>query len=100
MVSKAKESKEIQKFRKKLKKQISAQKKQLNQEALIHVKQVMTKWIARHSDERVEMRKRRIVVFDENQHPAEITSPFVHELLNEIKISAIASSKMFQAKKI
>lgn len=84
-MAKAKESRQIQKARKKIKKQLAEAEKRINPEALKSMSRLIQRQIARHSSERINLKKRQITLFDENQHSAKTESRFVSSLLRHIK---------------
>lgn len=84
MMTKAKESKQIEKARKKLKLQIQEEHKLATDAALQKVSQDIKNWISRHSQERVALKQKDISLFDENRHPAKIHSRYVKHLLQEL----------------
>lgn len=96
--TKAKESQEIKKLRKKLEKQISKEKPLFNPEKLAQIKNSIHKWIERHSKERIDLKEKTIKLFDENQHPAKTQSKFVHQLFQQLEEQAKKERKPFNAR--
>ncbi|MGA8164948.1 MAG: hypothetical protein WB791_08005 [Waddliaceae bacterium] len=90
-MNKAKESKQIIKARKKLQKQMTAEKKRLNQTAIHQMKKAIQIWIDRHQSERVQLSERPVELFDENRHSAKTKSKHVSQLLKAIKKEAMLS---------
>ena len=82
---KAKESSQILKARQKIKKQLEAAEKRINPDALKKMRHLIERQLARHSTERINLKKRHITLFDENRHPAKTESKFVMSLLRHIK---------------
>jgi len=82
---KAKESRQIQKARQKIKKQLAAAEKRINPEALDSMSRLIQRQIARHSSERIDLKNRQITLFDENEHPAKTESRFISILMKQIK---------------
>lgn len=85
MGSKAKESYQIQKARKKLARQFEAEDQLINEKALGQMKQAIQIWIGRHQSERVPLKDLAIELFDENKHSAQVQSRFVKEMLTRLK---------------
>lgn len=83
MVS-AKESKQVQKARKKLKLQLQEEHKLVTESALKKVSDDIKTWISRHAQDRIQLKKKDISLFDENQHPAKLHSRFVKHLLKDL----------------
>lgn len=88
MESKAKESAQVKKYRRKLKKQMESENAQMNEAALRKVKETIQQWIARHQSERINLRDKTISLFDENRHSAQTESRFVQDLFNRIRHGA------------
>jgi hypothetical protein len=84
MGTKAKESPQILRARKKIAQQLIASEKQINPESLNRMRQLIEKQLERNSSERISLKKRQIVLFDENQHPA-AQSKYVENILSEIQ---------------
>lgn len=84
MVSKAKESKQVEKARKKLKLQIQTEHELLTATALQKVSQDIKTWISRHAQDRIKLKQKDISLFDENQHSEKIHSRYVKHLLEEL----------------
>ena len=82
---KAPESYQIQKARKKLLKQMEAERELINEKAINQMKQAIQIWISRHQSERVALQDRPIKLFDENSNPAKTKSKFVNEMLSTLK---------------
>lgn len=85
MVVKAKESPQVQKARKKIKQQLAAAEKRINDEALKEMRLLIQRQIARHHAERVDLKTKVVTLFDENKHPAQTESKFVNRLLKDLK---------------
>ena len=85
MAKKAKESSQIEKARKKIEKNLMAEEKQINKEALNRMRLLIETQLRRQSVNRISLKKRQIVLFDENRHPAKTESKFIVRLLEEIK---------------
>jgi hypothetical protein len=71
MAVKAKESNYIKKLRKKLKKQLTQQEKDLNEVALRNMKDLIVKLIERQKPLRIDLKDKTITLFDQNRHSAE-----------------------------
>jgi hypothetical protein len=91
-MAKAKESRQIQKARQKIKKQLAAAEKRVNPDALSSMSRLIQRQIARHSSERIDLKNRQITLFDENQHPAKTESRFISTLMNQIKQERLSES--------
>jgi len=85
MSTKAKESPQIQKARKKIKRQLQAADKRINPETLAAMRQLIKLQLARHQPERIALKSRQVTIFDENQHPAKTESRFVTHLLQQLQ---------------
>lgn len=85
MVTRAKESRQVQKARRKLKHQIAEENKHMTPKALQKMRRVIEYWISRHYQDRVTLKNKEISVFDENKHPAKIHSKFITNLMKNIK---------------
>lgn len=84
MGTKAEESHQIQKARKKLRKQLDEENKLINEKAISQMKKAIQIWIQRHQDERVELQE-RLELFDENRHSVKAKSKFVTHLLDQLQ---------------
>lgn len=91
MATKAKESKQVEKARKKLKLQIQEEHKFVTENALRRVSQDIKNWISRHSHERVKLKK-NISLFDENQHSEKTHSRYVKHLLENLSTPLISEN--------
>lgn len=87
MAAKAKESIQVRKAREKIKKQLAKEHEAIQPDSIHAMSIIIKRQIARHSDERVSLKNREIVLFDENKHPAKSESKFVKRLLNELQSS-------------
>lgn len=85
MAVKAKESKKIEKIRKKLEKVLNEEHRHFNSETLREVRNSIKKWINRHESERISLENKTFKLFDENEHPSETKSYFVKHLLSDIE---------------
>jgi len=92
--TKAKESQQIQKARKKLEKQLAKEKTLVNEKAIGQMKKAIQIWIHRHEGERIKLRE-RWELFDENRHSVDVRSKFVSHLMGKLKKEA-AKSKSFK----
>lgn len=93
MVVKAKESPQVQKARKKIKQQLAAAEKRINDEALKEMRLLIQRQIARHHSERIDLKTKMVTLFDENAHPAKTESKFVNRLLKQLKHPTKAKQK-------
>lgn len=85
MTTKAKESRQVEKARDKIKKQLLAAEKRTNADTLKAMSLIIQKQLERHKTERISLKKRQITTFDENRHPARTESKFVTKLLDQLK---------------
>lgn len=85
MTSKATESLQVQKARKKLEKKLISEQKQLNIAAIEQMKRAIQIWISRHQTERVTLQEKTVELFDENQHSAKTRSKYVVHLLHKLR---------------
>lgn len=86
MVAKAKESKQVEKARRKLKMQIQEEHQLVTETALREVSQDIKNWISRHAQDRIKLKQKEISLFDENQHPAKVHSRYVKHLLHDLAL--------------
>lgn len=96
--SKAKESPRIENMRKKLRKQINEEKKNTSVDALKEMSREIHQWLGRHADDRITLKDKNIVPFDANQHPAQVQSKFVKNLLRLLQQNSSAPAKKQRAK--
>lgn len=92
MSTKAKESKQVERVREKLKKQLSIADKKVTQAALEKTRSDIAAWIQRHASERLTLKSKSLSLFDENKHPALSKSPYVKHLAHFLK-TATSSKK-------
>ena len=83
-MEKAKDSKQVERARKKLRKQIKEEHKLINSQALKNVGNDIKKWLSTNSKERLKLKDKRIELFDENKHSEKVRSRFVKDLLNKL----------------
>ena len=88
MATKAKESKVVQKVRKKLEKVLNEEHAHFNSETLREVRKTIHKWIARHEPERISIENKTFTLFDENKHSSKTKSDYVNHLLHNLKHEA------------
>jgi hypothetical protein len=86
VATKAKESKQVEKARRKLKMQIQEEHQLVTETALQGVSEEIKNWISRHAQERVRLKQKDISLFDENQHPAKVHSRYIKHLLHELAL--------------
>jgi hypothetical protein len=84
MRTKAEESHQVQKARKKLEKQLAVENRLINEKAINQMKKAIQIYIKRHKDQRIELQE-RLELFDENRHSAKVKSKFVNQLLTQLK---------------
>lgn len=84
MSEKAEESKQVQKAREKLKRQIHEEHMLVTEEALRKGSEEIKNWISRHAKDRVKLKGKDITLFDENKHPAKLHSRYVKHLLQDL----------------
>ncbi len=85
MAVKAKESPQVAKARRKLKKKIISESKQFNPDSLQKMSRMIEYWIARHKGERINLKDKSIKLFDENRHSAMTKNKFTKNLINTLK---------------
>ncbi len=91
MTVKAKESRQVEKVRRKLAKVLEEEHSHFNKENLQNVRASIHKWLNRHETDRFDSAEQhveaeeRIFTFNENKNPSEVRSKFVLNLLNELK---------------
>jgi lysyl-tRNA synthetase class I len=84
MAAKAKESKQVEKARNKLKLQIQEEHQMVTENKLREVSQDIKNWISRHAPERVKLKQKDISLFDANQHPEKVHSRYIKNLLHDL----------------
>ncbi len=84
MATKAEESYQVQKARRKLEKQLQEENKLINEKAIEQMKKAMAIWLQRHKDVRVKLHE-RLELFDENRHSAKSKSKFVAQLTKKLQ---------------
>jgi len=85
MSIKAKESAQIEKARKKIERKLQSAEKRVNPEALNKMGRLIQEQLKRHQADRVSLKKRHIIAFDENKHSAAVKSQFILNLMGSIK---------------
>ena len=84
MVVKAKESSNIEKARRKLKKQMADEGKRINTQALQKMSKAIELWINRHKVERISLKDKSIQLFDENKHTALPKNKYITNLMHSL----------------
>jgi hypothetical protein len=92
MSTKAKESSQIQKARKKIEKQLQAADRKINPDALNKMSQLIKQQLSRQKPHRINLKKRHITSTDEKE-PAKAESKFVLRLMNQLKHEHTPSEK-------
>ena len=102
MATKASESSQVKKYRKKLEEALIEEKKLINPDSLNKMKASIHEWINKHSGERIDLKLKNIDLFDENQHPANLKSKYILHLLSDIKSNKKQPTikRKFKAKKM
>lgn len=102
MSTKANESSQVKKYRKKLEQTIDKERKLMSKEAIEKTKNSIHKWILSHSKERINLKNKSISLFDENKHSAAPKSKFILKLASKLKTNQgkTTSPRTFKAKKI
>ena len=85
MTAKAKESAQIQRARNKIKQQLQKAEKKMNPEALQAMSHLIREQLNRKKTERIDLKNRQIISFDENKHPAKTENKFIIKLIRQIK---------------
>lgn len=85
MAKKARESAQIEKARRKLKRHLEDAEKRFNADALAKMMLLNQKQLERHKPLRINLKSRQVTLFDENQHPAKTKSTFVKHLLDQLE---------------
>lgn len=85
MASKAAESLQVQKARKKLEQKFAQEEKRVNQAAIDQMKKTIQLWISRHQSDRIKLKKKTIELFDENRHSAKTKSKFIAHLAHKLE---------------
>lgn len=81
----ARESRAVQKVRKKLEKIIDAEHKAITPDSLKEMSKTIQKWITRHQDLRINLQEKTFKLFNENTSPAQVESKFIGQLLNQLQ---------------
>lgn len=81
---KAKESRRIQRARKKLEAKLIEEHAQFTPEHLDEVSKTIRKLLKRHHPVMTSLKQKKIEPFDENAHTARVTSEFVKHLRKEL----------------
>lgn len=102
MVTNAKESSEIAKFRKKLESKIEMEKKKITIESIEKSKRAIYNWIDHHFNERILLKTKNVRLFDENKHPAPLKSKKILKLASNLKTDKLKPNQpiKFKATKI
>lgn len=85
MGTKAKESQQVMKARKKLERKIASENRHMTKESLDKMALLIERQLIRHADERLNLKSKDIQLFDENRHSAASKSKFVNHLLSNLK---------------
>lgn len=93
MGTKAKESQQVEKARKKLQRKIARENRFMTEESLAQMARLIERQLIRHAGERIDLKSKEIQLFDENRHPALVKSRFVAHLLRDLKTEATSPSK-------
>lgn len=78
------ESRTVRRARRKLKKQLNEERQLITPEALAGVSKSISRWIDRHSTERIDLKEKDIQLFDENKNPVAPVSKRVKELRGQL----------------
>lgn len=87
MGAKAKDSKQVQRARRKLLNQLADEKAKINEMSLLQMRQANRQWLDRHREDRINIKDRTIKLFDENKHPARTKSKFIFDLMRALNPS-------------
>lgn len=90
---KAKESSQVSRARNKLKRQLNVEHKQFTSEALNQMAETIRLHIKTHHPEKGFLKKKKFVLFDENQHSANTKSLFINKLYKMLRSSPKTSIK-------
>lgn len=88
----AKDSRHVEKVRKKLEKIIDEETKAITPDSLKEMSKTIQKWITRHQELRINLQEKTFKLFNENTSPAQVKSKFVGQLLDQIQ-SDVKKSK-------
>lgn len=88
MAVKAKESRQVEKLRRKLKTQMAEEHKKINKKALEQMRITMKRWIQRHAGERINLLNKTFTLFDENKHPATSQDQYIASVAKRLKHKA------------
>lgn len=93
MAVKAKESAQVQKARRKLKKQLGGENKRVNKKALEQIRETMKRWIRRHDGERINLMNKTFTLFDENKHTERSHDRHIQALMQRLQKGLSVSIK-------
>jgi hypothetical protein len=82
---KAKDSPQVQKAHKKLKKQLAAEEKLITSTALDKMDEFINRWIARNAKERIQLKRNSVTLFDENKHSAKNQNRYIYRIIHHLK---------------
>ena len=85
MTTKATDSVQVERARKKLQKQMILEQKQVTAAALSEVGGCISRWITRHADDRVSLKKKTVTLFNGNKTPAKTQNKYILKLLHKLK---------------
>lgn len=91
--TKTKESAQVQKFRRKLQKQLEKEHAKMSDAALKKVKETLLIKLSLQRDSRINLRDKTFSLFDENRHSAPIESDFIQNLFSELRKPAKKDSE-------
>ena len=76
----AEESEQVKRARRKLKRKMEEEDREITPEALERVVEEIYLWISKHSGERLSLKDQNISLFDENQHVSKISNRSIARL--------------------
>jgi hypothetical protein len=85
MATKAKESPQVEKARKKLEQQLKASEKCTNAEALNKMDRLIQEQLKRQKSNRISLKKKQIASFGDTKHSAKVKSHFILKLIKKIE---------------
>jgi len=98
MTSKAKESAQVQKARKKIELQLQKAEKKMNPEALSAMSRLIKEQLLRQQPGRIDLKKRQITSLNKNAHYAKTESKFIDKLIRQIKNDQFSGEKYLEGR--
>jgi len=85
MPSKASDSPQVERARKKLRKQFEKENQKIHPETLSMIRKQIESWLSKNSKNRINLKEKTITLFDANQHSESPHNIYVLNLLDTLK---------------